>query len=56
MTKTDEVFDGCVHLLQWGAEKTGLTYKEINVAVFCVIWPAVTVGLIAALAVKWNAD
>jgi len=52
MTKTDKVFDGCVDLLLWGAEKTGLTYRQINVAVFCVIWPAVTVGLVVALIKK----
>lgn len=52
MTKTDKVFMGCVRILQTTAKKTGLTYEQVNVAVFCVIWPAVTVGLVVALAVK----
>ena len=41
----DKAFDGCVDLLYWAADKTGTTYKQINVAVFCVIWPAVTIAL-----------
>jgi len=45
---TDKVFDKCVDLLVWGAKKTGTTYKQINVVVFCVIWPAVTVALAIA--------
>jgi len=50
-TRTDKVFDACADSLVWAAAKTGTTYKQINVAVFCVIWPAVTVGL-AYLAFK----
>lgn len=52
MTKTNKVFSGCVRVLNWTASKTGLTYEQVNVAVFCVIWPAVTVGLVVAVAVK----
>ena len=52
MTRTDKVFDKCVDILIWTAEKTGTTYKQVNVAVFCVIWPAVTVGLVVAYVLK----
>ena len=52
MTGTDKVFKGCVNLLEWTADKTGLTYVQVNVWVFCVVWPSVTVGLIAALFIK----
>ncbi len=52
MTKTDKVFKGCVDILNWTAKKTGMTYVQVNVWVFCVIWPAVTVWLVVALAVK----
>ena len=52
MTRTDKVFDKCVDILIWTAKKTGSTYKQVNVAVFCVIWPAVTVGLVVAYVLK----
>ena len=52
MTKTDQVFEGCVDILQWGAKKTGMTYRQINVAVFCVVWPVVTIGLVAVAILK----
>ena len=37
------VFDRCVDLLVGLAGLTGTTYKEINVIVFCILWPALTV-------------
>ena len=40
MTNTDKVFYNCVKALKWTAKKTGTTYNQVNVAVFCVIWPA----------------
>lgn len=42
----DSVFNGCVDLLVWGAGCLGMSYKEINVWIFCVIWPAFTLLLI----------
>ena len=42
-------FDRCVDLLNYIAMRTGMTYKQINVVVFCYIWPAVTVGLVVAV-------
>lgn len=42
----ESVFDECVDLLNVWAAATGLTYKEINVWIFCVIWPAVTLLLL----------
>lgn len=38
----DTVFDACVQLLLWLAALTGATYKQINVIIFCVLWPALT--------------
>ena len=49
MTK---VFDLCVELLRWVADKSGITYEAINVWVFYVIWPLLTLGLIVALILK----
>ena len=38
----DSVFDACVQILLTLAGWTGLTYKEINVWIFVLIWPVVT--------------
>ncbi len=38
----DYIFDLCVELLEWGARMTGLTYKEINIWVFVIIHPLLT--------------
>ena len=43
----DQIFDACVRLLVVLANSFGLTYKAINVWVFVILWPIVTVGLIA---------
>jgi hypothetical protein len=38
----DNIFQWCVDFLIWLAGVTGTTYKEINVVIFCVIWPLLT--------------
>lgn len=43
-----EIFDGCVLILQGLARLCGLTYEEINVVIFCGIWPVMTILLVAA--------
>jgi len=43
-----------VRLLEWSARKLGTTYNAINVWFFCVIWPAITIGLIIAVIVLWR--
>ena len=48
----DSIFQGCVDLLLWLAAMTGTTYKEINVIIFCVIWPLLTLGLVALCLVQ----
>jgi len=48
----DRVFHWCVDLLVWLAGVTGTTYNEINVIIFCVIWPLFTVGLVALCVVQ----
>ena len=48
----DIVFQRCVDFLVWLAALTGTTYKEINVIIFCVIWPLLTIGLIALCLVQ----
>jgi hypothetical protein len=42
----DQIFDWCVNVLVYWAGIFGITYKEINVWVFVIIWPVLTVILI----------
>ena len=39
----DQIFDWCVNVLVYWAGILGMTYKEINVWVFVIIWPIVTI-------------
>ena len=48
----DKLFDACVWILFQGAKLFGTSYNAINIWVFCVIWPILTlvlVGLVAYL-------
>ena len=45
----DQVFDWCVNVLVYWAGIFGITYKEINVWVFVIIWPILTIVLIALI-------
>lgn len=45
----DAIFDGCVLLLLFLAELLGVTYKAINVWIFVVIWPVLTLALIVVV-------
>ena len=42
----DQVFDWCVDLLVSLAGMIGITYKEINVWIFVIIWPLITLILL----------
>ena len=42
----NEIFNWCVELLQWGAQKLGTTYEVINVWIFCIIEPIVFLGML----------
>jgi hypothetical protein len=51
----DAIFDWCVILLVDLAKLVGVTYEEINIWIFLVIWPLVTLTLfiwIAVLTIK----
>ena len=39
----DVVFNICVKFLYDAAAILGITYEEINVWLFCVIWPILTI-------------
>ncbi len=42
----DQIFDWCVNVLVYWAGMFGITYKEINVWVFVIIWPILTIMLV----------
>ena len=48
----DQVFDWCVKVLVYWAGIFGITYKEINVWVFVMIWPILTVTLIGIIVMQ----
>ena len=43
----DTVFNFCVHLLYDVVGILGISYEEINVWLFCVIWPLLSLVLFA---------
>ena len=45
----DAIFDWCVQVLVYFAGVFGVTYKEINVWVFVIIWPIFTLVLVAII-------
>lgn len=45
----NEIFEACVQLLIAMAEALGMSYKAINVWIFVVIWPLVTIGLLSII-------
>ena len=48
----DAIFDWCVDLLVYFAGVFGITYKEINVWVFVIIWPIFTLALIVIVFIQ----
>lgn len=48
----DAIFDWCVAVLIYYAGVFGITYKEINVWVFVIIWPIFTLALIALVVIQ----
>jgi hypothetical protein len=48
------IFDWCVQLLVTLAGQLGITYKEINVWIFVIIWPVVTLILIAIVLIQYR--
>ena len=41
------LFNLCVVFLVWLAKVCHTDYETINIIIFCVIWPAITLGLMA---------
>lgn len=42
----DWLFDSCIHALFFCAKILGITYEEINVWLFCIMWPISQVALV----------
>jgi len=38
----DLTFDWCVVFLMYVASKIGISYEEVNIWLFCIIWPTLT--------------
>jgi hypothetical protein len=45
----DQIFDWCVNVLVYWAQVFGITYKEINVWVFVILWPILTIVLVGVI-------
>ena len=45
----DFTFDFCVHLLIDTANLLGISYEEINVYLFCIIWPILSLIMFAEI-------
>jgi hypothetical protein len=50
------VFYGSVDALVWLARLLGITYQEINVLIFCIGWPLVTVIMAIAILKLWRTN
>jgi hypothetical protein len=48
----DAIFDWCVAVLVYFAGVFGITYKEINVWVFVIIWPLISIALVVIIVVQ----
>jgi hypothetical protein len=49
----DTLFYLCVQILLWLAGVLGVSYNEVNIWIFCIIWPIVTIILIAMVWRQW---
>ncbi len=50
----NKIFDYCVSLLIEIGKLTHLTYKEVNVLIFCIIWPLFTLLLLLIIIKQAN--
>lgn len=50
----DQIFDWCVGVLIYWANIFGVTYKEINIWVFVIIWPILTIIMTAIIIKQWQ--
>jgi hypothetical protein len=48
----DQIFDWCVNFLVYWAGILGITYKGINVWIFVILWPVLTIILISVIFIQ----
>ena len=48
----NRIFVWCVQLLGWMAHATGLSYEQVNVLLFCIVWPLVTLVLMGIVVLQ----
>lgn len=48
----DRIFGLCVEFLVWLGSLLGMSYNAVNVWIFCVIWPVLTLFLVAIVIVQ----
>lgn len=48
----DSIFNTCVDLLYYLSATFNCTYETINVIIFCIIWPSLTIQLFIKAYVK----
>ncbi|MGZ9234635.1 MAG: hypothetical protein ACXW4E_03850 [Anaerolineales bacterium] len=53
-TSTNQIFDWCVNVLICWANIFGITYKEITVWVFVILWPLLTLLLICIIVMQYR--
>ena len=53
-SSVDIIFDLCVDFLIYWAKILGISYNEINVYIFCIIWPIFTIFLIGLILFQWK--
>lgn len=44
--KIDQLFTLCVNYLHFLSNRLDMTYNEINIWIFCIIWPLITLVLL----------
>ena len=49
----NELFNTCVAILYWMSDITGLTYQEINIWIFVIIHPIITL-IFVYLTIKYK--
>lgn len=49
----EQIFGTCVLLLMGLAALLGISYEAVNVWIFCVIWPLITVAETATILWLW---
>jgi hypothetical protein len=50
----NQIFDWCVNVLIYWANVFGMTYKEINVWIFVILWPLLTILLIGIIVMQYR--